>query len=108
MKKKIVEVDEDVLKDIIVGDIPVFGKDSPVPKEKSVERQEAKSPAATVPADIPAEKPAVEKPKRKRMNLSDTGKGFWSIYPRQTVPMCISTVKWPSASNGYCLSSLRR
>ena len=25
MKKKIVEVDEDVLKDIIVGDIPVFG-----------------------------------------------------------------------------------
>ena len=76
MKKKIVEVDEDVLKDIIVGDIPVFGKDSPAPKEKSVEHQEAKSP--------------------------------WSIYPRQTVPMCISTVKWPSASNGYCLSSLRR
>ena len=27
MKKKIVEVDEDVLKEIIVGDIPVFGKD---------------------------------------------------------------------------------
>ena len=26
MKKKIVEVDEDVLKEIIVGDIPVFGK----------------------------------------------------------------------------------
>ena len=48
MKKKIVEVDEDVLKDIIVGDIPVFGKDSPAPKEKSVEHQEAKSPAATV------------------------------------------------------------
>ena len=31
MKKKIVEVDEDVLKEIIVGDIPVFGKDSPAP-----------------------------------------------------------------------------
>ena len=46
MKKKIVEVDEDVLKEIIVGDIPVFGKDSPAPKEKSVEHQEAKSPAA--------------------------------------------------------------
>ena len=27
MKKKIVEVDEDVLKEIIVGDIPVFGKE---------------------------------------------------------------------------------
>ena len=53
MKKKIVEVDEDVLKEIIVGDIPVFGKDSPAPKEKSVEHQEAKSPAATVPADTP-------------------------------------------------------
>ena len=106
MKKKIVEVDEDVLKDIIVGDIPVFGKDSPAPKEKSVEHQEAKSPAATVPADTPAEKPAVEKPKRKKDE--SFGKGFWSIYPRQTVPMCISTVKWPSASNGYCLSSLRR
>ena len=64
MKKKIVEVDEDVLKEIIVGDIPVFGKDSPAPKEKSVEHQEAKSPAATVPADTPAEKPSVEKPKR--------------------------------------------
>ena len=34
MKKKIVEVDEDVLKDIIVGDIPVFGKD--IPDRKSV------------------------------------------------------------------------
>ena len=33
MKKKIVEVDEDVLKEIIVGDIPVFGKDSP-PRRK--------------------------------------------------------------------------
>ena len=66
MKKKIVEVDEDVLKEIIVGDIPVFGKDSPAPKEKSVEHQEAKSPAATVPADTPAEKPSVEKPKRKK------------------------------------------
>lgn len=108
MKKKIVEVDEDVLKDIIVGDIPVFGKDSPAPKEKSVEHQEAKSLAATVPAETPVEKPAVEKPKRKRMKPSDTGKGFWSTYPRQTVPMCISTVKLPSASNGYCLSSLRR
>lgn len=108
MKKKIVEVDEDVLKDIIVGDIPVFGKDSPAPKEKSVEHQEAKSPAATVPADAPAEKPAVEKPKRKRMNPADTGKGFWSTYLRQTAPMCISTVRWPSASNGYCPSSLLR
>ena len=66
MKKKIVEVDEDVLKEIIVGDIPVFGKDSPAPKEKPVEHQEAKSPAATVQADAPAEKPAVEKPKRKK------------------------------------------
>ena len=64
MKKKIVEVDEDVLKEIIVGDIPVFGKDSLAPKEKPVEHQEAKSPASTVPADTPAEKPSVEKPKR--------------------------------------------
>ena len=40
MKKKIVEVDEDVLKEIIVGDIPVFGKDSPAPKEKSASGSE--------------------------------------------------------------------
>ena len=33
MKKKIVEVDEDVLKEIIVGDIPVLRKDSPGPKQ---------------------------------------------------------------------------
>ena len=66
MKKKIVEVDEDVLKEIIVGDIPVFGKDSPAPKEKSVEHQEAKSPAATVPADTPAEKHSDETPNRQQ------------------------------------------
>lgn len=66
MKKKIVEVDEDVLKDIIVGDIPVFGKDRPAPEEKAVEQQEAKSPATTVPADAPADKPGLEKSKRKK------------------------------------------
>ena len=105
MKKKIVEVDEDVLKEIIVGDIPVFGKDSPAPKEKSVEHQEAPQPYRQI---LQRKSPPWRSPKGKRMNPSDTGKGFWSIYPRQTVPMCISTVKWPSASNGYCLSSLRR
>ena len=66
MKKKIVEVDENVLKNIIVGDIPVFGKDRPAPEEKTVERQEAKSPATTVPADTPADKPVLEKPKREK------------------------------------------
>lgn len=86
MKKKIVEVDEDVLKDIIVGDIPVFGKDSPAPKEKSVEHQEAKSPAATVPAILQRKSLPWRSPKGKRMNPSDTGKGFWSIYPASTVP----------------------
>ena len=34
MKKKIVEVDEDVLKEIIVGDIPVFRQGQPRPERK--------------------------------------------------------------------------
>lgn len=108
MKKKIVEVDEDVLKEIIVGDIPVFGKDSLAPKEKPVEHQEAKSPASTVPADTPAEKPSVEKPKRKKDESCGYRERFLVNIPASNLPMCISTVKWPSASNGYCLSSLRR
>ena len=108
MKKKIVEVDEDVLKEIIVGDIPVFGKDSPARKKSPWNIRKRKAPPQPYRQILQRKSPPWRSPKGKRMNPSDTGKGFWSIYPRQTVPMCISTVKWPSASNGYCLSSLRR
>lgn len=108
MKKKIVEVDEDVLKDIIVGDIPVSARTAPPRKKSPWNIRKRKALPQPYRQILQRKSPPRRSPKGKRMNPSDTGKGFWSIYPLQTAPMCISTVKWPSASNGYCLSSLRR
>lgn len=45
MTKKKVEVNEDVLKNIIVGDIPVFGREKP--KEESTEQPGTEVPLAT-------------------------------------------------------------
>ena len=50
----------------MVGKFLFSGETPPPPKKKPVKHQKAKSPAATVPADTPAEKPSVEKPKRKK------------------------------------------
>ena len=45
MTKKKVEVDEDILKDIIVGEIPVFGRE--MPAEESTGQPEPEAPPAT-------------------------------------------------------------
>ena len=69
MTKKKVEVNEDVLKNIIVGDIPIFGREKP--KEESTRKRLLQSPG---------------KRKRKRVAI---GKGIWSIFRHPTVPMSI-------------------
>ena len=51
MTKKKVEVDEDILKDIIVGEIPVFGRE--MPAEESTGQPEPEAPPATEPAGHP-------------------------------------------------------
>ena len=83
MTKKKVEVNEDVLKNIIVGDIPIFGREKP--KEESTEQPETEVPPITEPAEAPSEKTVAAKP-RKRVAI---GKGIWSIFRHPTVPMSI-------------------
>lgn len=64
MTKKKVEVNEDVLKNIIVGDIPVFGREKP--KEESTEQPGTEVPLATELAEAPSEKTVAAKPRKKK------------------------------------------
>ena len=64
MTKKKVEVNEDILKNIIVGDIPVFGREKP--KEESTEQPGTEVPLATEPAEAPSEKTVAAKPWKKK------------------------------------------
>ena len=64
MTKKKVEVNEDVLKNIIVGDIPIFGREKP--KEESTEQPETEVPPITEPAEAPSEKTVAAKPRKKK------------------------------------------
>ena len=66
MAKKKVEVNEDMLKDIMVGDIPVFGRERPKypePKVIETEEQETVSEESDEPS---ATKPSTPKPRKKR------------------------------------------
>ncbi len=66
MAKKKVEVNENMLKDIMVGDIPVFGRErpkSPDPKVIETEEPEADSDEST---EAKASKPSTSKPRKKR------------------------------------------
>lgn len=62
MTKKKVEVNEEVLKDIIVGDIPVFGREKPA--EENAEQPEA--PPVTESANSSSEKVISAKPRKKK------------------------------------------
>ena len=64
MTKKKVEVNEDVLKNIIVGDIPIFGREKP--KEESTEQPDTEVPPITEPAAAPEEKPVGAKRRKKK------------------------------------------
>lgn len=87
MTKKKVEVNEDVLKNIIVGDIPVFGREKP--KEESTEQPGTEVPLATEPAEAPSEKTVAAKPRKRKRKRVAIGKGIWSIFRHPTVPMSI-------------------
>lgn len=64
MTKKKVEVNEDVLKNIIVGDIPVFGREKP--KGESTEQPETEVSSITEPAESPSEKTGAAKPRKRK------------------------------------------
>ena len=72
MTKKKVEVNEDILKNIIVGDIPVFGREKPVignteqPELESVPVKKPESAPATEPIEIQPEKTSLVKPRKKK------------------------------------------
>lgn len=87
MTKKKVEVNEDVLKNIIVGDIPIFGREKP--KEESTEQPETEVPPITEPAEAPSEKTVAAKPRKRKRKRVAIGKGIWSIFRHPTVPMSI-------------------
>ena len=61
MAKKKVEVNEDMLKDIMVGDIPVFGRERPNYQEPKVIETEDEAVAS---------KPSTPKPRKKREETS--------------------------------------
>ena len=68
MTKKKVEVNEDILKNIIVGDIPVFGREKPMnenteqPGQESVPVKNTEPAPATEPVEVQSEKsPAINK-----------------------------------------------
>ena len=66
MKKKIVEVDEDVLKRNHCRRHTCFGKDSPAPERKVRGTSGSEKSCCNRTGRYSVEKPAVEKPKRKK------------------------------------------
>ncbi len=72
MTKKKVEVNEDILKNIIVGDIPVFGREKPMNENTEQPRQEpvpVKNPEPAPAAgqvEIQSEKTPLVKPRKKK------------------------------------------
>ena len=70
MAKKKVEVNEDMLKDIMVGDIPVFGRERPNYQEPKVIETEDSDTDSDEGTEAVASKPSVPKPRKKREETS--------------------------------------
>ena len=66
MAKKKVEVNEDMLKDIMVGDIPVFGRERPNYQEPKVIETEDSDTDSDEGTEAVASKPSTPKPRKKR------------------------------------------
>lgn len=64
MTKKKVEVNEEVLKNIIVGDTPVFGREKPA--EENAKQPEPEVPPVTESANSSSEKAVSAKPRKKK------------------------------------------
>ena len=84
MTKKKVEVNEDVLKNIIVGDIPVFGREKP--KEESTEQPGTEVPLATEPAEAPSEETGSYR-ERYLVNIPASNRSH--VYINREVAECI-------------------
>lgn len=89
MAKKIVEVDEDLLKGMMTSDIPLYGRNmerketEPAPKKAATAEPENIS-------DAPAEREVTEQPKavrnrRKKKVTRITVNSFWSTHRVRTV-----------------------
>lgn len=81
------EVNEEVLKNIIVGDIPVFGREKPA--EENAEQPETEASPDTESANSSSEKSVSTKPRKRKRKQAAIGKGIWSIYPHPTALMFI-------------------
>ena len=64
MAKKKVEVNEDMLKDIMVGDIPVFGRERPNYQEPKVIETEDSDTDSDEGTEAIASKPSTPKPRK--------------------------------------------
>lgn len=99
MTKKKVEVDEDILKDIIVGEIPVFGRE--IPAEDSTGQPETETPPATEPASHPPGKTSSAKSGKKKEGTGGYRESFLvnipasnrsHVYINREVAECIKRV----------------
>lgn len=70
MAKKKVEVNEDMLKDIMVGDIPVFGRERPNYQEPKVIETEDSDTDSDEGTEAVASEPSTPKPRKKREETS--------------------------------------
>ncbi|MCS2442468.1 hypothetical protein NXX09_20000 [Bacteroides uniformis] len=95
MTKKKVEVNEDILKNIIVGDIPVFGREQPMnenteqPGQESVPVKNPEHAPAIEPVEIQSEKTPPVKPRKRKMKRVAIGTNIWLTFRHPTVPMSI-------------------
>ena len=69
MAKKKVEVNEDMLKDIMVGDIPVFGRERPNYQEPKVIETEDSDTDSDEGTEAVASKPSHERSVRKQVHI---------------------------------------
>lgn len=81
--KEKVEVNEDILKNIIVGDIPVFGRAQPMnenteqPGQESVPVKNTGPAPATEPVEIQSEKTSPVKPRKRKMKRVAIETSIW-------------------------------
>ena len=108
MAKKIVEVDEDLLKGMMTSDIPLYGRDTerketePAPKKAATAEPENIS-------DAPAEREISEQPKSVRnRRKKESGSDYRELFLVRTVRRPISTGIYTNESNASCRLSRRR
>ena len=105
MTKKKVEVNEDILKNIIVGDIPVFGREKPVngnteqPEPESVPVKKPESAPATEPIEIQPEKTSLVKPRKKKEEAGSYRDKYLVNIPASNRSHVYITARWPNASS---------